>query len=73
MLRSIEERNEMTKLKCPDCESTEVTLTHEQMFMANTGEHYCHSVKIQDPDSKAVCLDCRWEGRHDQLIGYEQE
>lgn len=60
----------MAELTCPDCGSNRVTLTHEQSFMANTGEHYCHSVKVQDPDSKASCLDCHWRGRHDQLTGY---
>jgi hypothetical protein len=62
----------MSEYKCPDCDSTEVTLTHEQMFMANTGEHYCHSVKIQDPDSKAQCLTCGWMGFHDDLKGYKE-
>ena len=57
----------MTKLTCPECGGEEVTLTHEQMFMANTLEHYCHSVKTQDPDAKATCLECRWIGRHDEL------
>ena len=63
----------MTELKCPECGSTEVTLTHEQMFMANSGEHYCHSVKIQDSDSKAQCLTCGWMGFHCDLIGYGNE
>ena len=58
------------KLSCPECHSEEVALTAEQKFMANTGEHYCHSVKTQDSDAKATCLACRWEGRHDQLEGY---
>lgn len=56
--------------QCPECGSDQVTLTHEQSFMANTLEHYCHSVKAQDPNSKSRCLDCDWAGRHDQLIGY---
>ena len=54
-------------LTCPECGSERVTVTWEQMFMANTGEHYCHSVKTQDADSKATCLDCRWEGQRHQL------
>lgn len=58
------------KLRCPECHSEEVALTAEQMFMANTGKHYCHSVKTQDSDAKATCLACWWEGRHDQLEGY---
>jgi len=55
---------------CPECRSTRVTLTHEQSFMANTLEHYCHSVKVQDSYSKARCLECDWTGFHSQLIGY---
>jgi len=56
-----------TLLHCPDCGSTEVTLTHEQEFMANTGEHYCHSVKIQDHDAQARCLKCNWQGERQHL------
>lgn len=63
----------MTLLRCPECKSDRVTLTHEQTFMANTLEHYCHSVKVQDPDAKARCIECNWQGRHDQLIGYNKE
>jgi hypothetical protein len=58
------------KLSCPECGSKEVTLTHEQMFMANTLEHYCHSIKIQDDDSKAYCIFCQWEGLHRDLDGF---
>ena len=62
----------MSIYTCPECGSSKVTLTHEQSFMANTLEHYCHSVKVQDPDSKATCLECWWHGRHDELNGYEE-
>jgi hypothetical protein len=54
-------------LICPECGSDEVTVTHEQMFMANTGKHWCHSVKTQDVDSKACCLKCRWYGFRQDL------
>jgi len=57
-------------LTCPQCDSAEVTLAHVQTFMANTLEHYCHSVKVQDSDSPARCLICGWVGRHEQLNGY---
>ena len=57
-------------LKCPECGSLKVATTAEQMFMVNTGEHYCHSVKAHDADSKATCLACRWTGRRDQLVGH---
>ena len=53
--------------ECPECSSLNVATTAEQMFMFNTGEHYCHSVKTFDNDAKATCLDCRWTGRRDQL------
>lgn len=55
-------------LKCPICGSAEVTVSHLQRFMANTGEHYCHSVKTHDADSESTCLDCEWRGRRDQLV-----
>jgi len=48
----------METYACPDCGSKEVTLTSEQSFMANTLEHYCHSIKVQDSDSKSSCLVC---------------
>jgi len=37
------------------------------MFMVNTGEHYCHSMKTQDADSPATCLSCPWMGVRNQL------
>ena len=47
---------------CPECESEKVATEHHQMFMVNTGEHYCHSMKTHDADSPATCLACRWTG-----------
>lgn len=58
------------KLTCPNCGSERVTLAHIQTFMANTLEHYCHSVKVQDNNSPARCIDCDWKGQHDALSGY---
>ena len=52
---------------CPECDSERVTTEHHQMFMRNTGEHYCHSMKPQDGDSPATCLDCHWTGEGYQL------
>lgn len=46
------------KLTCPACGSDQVTTEHHQMFMVNTQEHYCHSMKTQDSNSPATCLDC---------------
>ena len=56
-----------TTYYCPECNSTEITLAHIQLFMANTGEHYCHSVKTQDSDSPSMCLTCGWVGTNAQL------
>ena len=53
---------------CPDCGSENVTVTAEQMFMVNTGEHYCHSVKTHDYGAKAQCLDCNWEDIRGKLV-----
>lgn len=54
-------------LICPRCGSDEVTLAHIQTFMANTGDHFCHSTKVQDPDSPARCLGCDWTGVREEL------
>ena len=52
---------------CPECESDQVTTEHHQMFMVNTGDHYCHSMKTHDSDSPANCLNCHWTGERHQL------
>jgi len=62
----------MTTYTCPECESSNVVLIEEHSFMANTFEHYCFSVKVQDSDSKARCLDCEWTGFHRDLVGYKE-
>jgi transcription elongation factor Elf1 len=56
------------KLTCPECGSEQVTVTAEQSFMANTGEHYCHSVKTHDDEAKARCLDCQWTGHRGAFV-----
>jgi hypothetical protein len=56
-------------LTCPECGNRQVAVTAEQMFMVNTGEHYCHSVKPQDADAKATCLACFWTGQRSELVG----
>lgn len=56
-------------LTCPKCGSEEVTVSQLQRFMANTGEHYCHSVKTHDANSEATCLDCGWQGQRRELKG----
>ena len=62
-----------TTLHCPECDSTEVTVTAEQAFMVNTDEHYCHSVKTHDENAKVRCLECQWTGARRQLVGHEQK
>ena len=57
---------------CPECDSEDVVVTAEQMFYVNTGDHYCQSVKTQDSDAKATCLDCTWEGRLQDLTGEDE-
>lgn len=61
------------QLTCPKCGSTEVTVTAEQMFMANSGEHYCHSVKTHDDCAKADCLSCDWQGKRGDLRREKKE
>ena len=53
---------------CPNCNSDQVTTEHIQMFMVNTGEHYCHSMKTHDDDSPATCLNCGWVGKRVDLV-----
>ena len=52
---------------CPECDSDRVTTEHHQVFMVNTGKHYCHSMWPQESDSPATCLDCAWEGQRKDL------
>lgn len=54
-------------ITCPNCDSDRVTVTEEQKFFVNTLEHWCHSVKAHDPNAKANCLDCGWEGERREL------
>lgn len=56
------------KLTCPECGSEEVCTGSIQMFYANTGEHYCHSVKTHDSNSPAFCIECCWRGERHQLV-----
>ena len=63
-----QEFNMPETLACPKCGSDKVCVTAEQLFMANTGAHYCHSVKTQDCDSKSQCLACYWSGERKDLV-----
>lgn len=60
--------SEEPTLTCPECGSENITVSHEQMFMANTGEHYCHRIKTHDGNSRSTCLDCDWEGLRQDLV-----
>jgi len=60
-------------LECPKCGSEEVTTEHHQMFMVNTDESYCHSMKTYDSDSTATCLDCNWTGERKDLVGEQDD
>lgn len=57
-----------THLTCPDCGSAEVTTTHIQTFMVNTGELFRHYVKADDDNSPARCVECFWGGERQNLI-----
>ena len=59
--------------RCPECGSDKVTVTAEQSFMVNTGDHYCQSVKTQDSDAKSRCLVCGWVGEHKDLVGFSYD
>ena len=60
-------RKKEPAFRCPECGSDQVACTAEQMFMVNSGDHYCHSVKDHDSDAKATCLACRWTGQRKDL------
>ena len=55
-------------LCCPECRTDMVIVREVRSVMANTFEHYCHSVKIQDSNSQSTCLKCRWTGERKDLI-----
>ena len=57
-------------LRCPECGTDMVIIREEHSVMANTFEHYCHSVKAHDPDAKARCLDCNWKGERKDLVAH---
>lgn len=61
-----------SELRCPSCGSNQVTVTEETMFMVNTMEHWCHSVKAHDAAARADCLACHWQGIRAQLTAAHQ-
>lgn len=56
-----------TTLHCPKCSSDQVTVSHLQRFMVNTGDHYCHAIKTHDDNSESTCLECYWRGERKDL------
>lgn len=44
-----------------------MTVTEETMWMVNTMEHWCNSVKAHDSDAKVACLKCDWDGARRDL------
>ncbi len=57
----------MSKLRCPNCNSSKVAVRTVTTYMVNTGELYCHSVKSHDSDAEVMCLKCDWEGERSEL------
>jgi hypothetical protein len=55
-------KKQETLLVCPECHTEQVVVYEEHAVMANTFEHWCHSVKAHDSDAKARCLECEWTG-----------
>ena len=55
-------------LRCPECGTDMVIVREVRSVMANTFEHYCHSVKAHDSNAEAACLDCSWTGERKDLI-----
>ena len=60
-------------LTCPECGSDQVVVVEERSVMANTYEHFCHSVKAHDADAKASCLKCDWAGQRKDLKGGQHD
>lgn len=60
-------KKQMNNFACPECDSTQVTVTEEDMYMVNGGELYCHSVKLHDSNATATCLDCGWKNKRMHL------
>lgn len=63
--------NKKEQLLCPECGRPNVAVTVEQMFMVNSGDHYCHTVKAHDADAKVKCISCGWQGVRQQLVTVE--
>lgn len=51
-----------TKYVCPACNSSDLFVYEETCFVLNTGEFFCHSVKLWDSNAKVTCGNCEFEG-----------
>ena len=61
------------KLVCPECDSEDILVYSMTSYKVNKDmEYFCESVKPHDSDAPAHCMDCRWEGIRNQLIGKEE-
>jgi hypothetical protein len=61
------------KYHCPDCHSADLLAYEQTSFDLNTGDFYCHSVKMFDPEARIRCYKgCGWEGRLNQVINTEK-
>lgn len=60
-------KSKPAKLVCPDCGSDQVASESQQLFMVNTHDYYCESVKPHDDIARATCLSCSWEGKRADL------
>ena len=59
--------------RCPLCGSDNLLVYEETAWVLNTGEFYCHSVKVHDDNAKVRCEDvgCWWVGElSDTKKGY---
>jgi hypothetical protein len=53
---------------CPNCESTWLLVSEHTLFEINTGEFYCHSVKMHDNVAHVKCQSCNWTGKRQDLL-----
>ena len=60
-------KTKQQELVCPECTSNRVTLEARTKYMANGLDLWCHSVKVQDSDAQADCLECGWRGINSDL------
>lgn len=52
---------------CPNCGSHELLVYEMTTYKLNTGDFFCHSVKMHDKDAECRCIDCDWRGTREDL------